>query len=108
VKPWRLTPSAEQSLIEIFIWTLENFGERQALAYQEGLISRINMIADGNPPHPLSCAHLMQGQPGADSLSYFREGGHYVILRETEKMLEVLEFFHQSSNLPAHLKRLAE
>jgi len=37
---------------------------------------------------------------------YYREGGHYIILRETDDRLDVLEFLHQSSNLPAHLGRL--
>jgi len=108
MKPWRLTPRAEDSLIDIFIWTIENFGERQAMAYQDGLIERINQIAKGKPPHPRSCKALMAGRSGAEGLSYDREGGHYIILRETEERLEVLEFLHQRSDLPAHLERLGE
>lgn len=106
MKPWRLTQRAEQSLIEIFIWTIENFGERQALSYKDGLIDRINMIANNEPPHPRSCAVLISGRADGGDLSYFREGGHYIILRETNERFEVLEFLHQSSNLPDHLKRL--
>lgn len=48
----------------------------------------------------------MQNDSKADGLTYYREGGHYIILRETEIMLEVLEFFHQNSNLPYHLEKL--
>ena len=33
MKPWRLTRRAEDSLVEIFAWTLDRFGERQAIAY---------------------------------------------------------------------------
>ena len=112
MKPWRLTPQAEDSLVEIFVWTIEKFGERQALAYQGGLIERINRLASGEPPHARPCAVLMskrpgyQGHAGAKALTYFLEGGHYIIMRDTEKLLEVLEFFHQSANIPYHLERL--
>jgi plasmid stabilization system protein ParE len=43
VKPWRLTRRAEGSVVEIFAWTLDRFGERQAIAYRDTLIERINM-----------------------------------------------------------------
>jgi len=106
VKPWRLTPRAEQSLVDLFAWTIERFGERQALAYRDALIDRIKTIAAGEPPHPRPCALLMQDRPGAEGLVSYREGGHYIILRETETMVEVLELLHQNTNLPHHLQRL--
>lgn len=107
MKPWRLTPQAEESLSEIFIWTIEKFGERQAVAYQDALIFRINAIAQNKPPHPRPCAILMQGRDGTEGLSYIREAGHFIILREINEQIEILEFLHQSSDLPNHLKRLA-
>ena len=106
MKLWRLTPQAEDSLVGIFTWTIENFGERQALSYRDGLIARINRLASGEPPHARPCAALMQGRKGAENLTYYREGGHYIIMRDTDDVLEILEFFHQSSNLPFHLERL--
>ena len=45
MKPWRLTRRAERSLVEIFAWTIEQFGERQATAYRDALIERIELIA---------------------------------------------------------------
>ncbi len=89
-----------------FIWTIENFGERQAISYQDGLIARINKLASGTPPYGRSCDGLIGGRTGAENLTYYREGGHYIIMRDTDEYLEVLEFFHQSSNLPHHLERL--
>ncbi len=111
MKPWRLTPRTEQSLVDIFVWTIENFGERQALAYQDGLIESINRIAAGKPPYARPCARLMPKQEGqiqssVEALTYYREGGHYIIMRDTDNLLEVLEFFHQNSNLPYHFERL--
>lgn len=52
MKPWRLTPQAEQSLVDIAAWTFDRFGEAQALAYRDGLIKRIGALAAGSPPHP--------------------------------------------------------
>lgn len=106
MKQWRLTPCAEESLVDIFTWTIKNFGERQALAYRDGLIARINKLASGALPHGRSCAALMQGRIGAESLTYYREGGHYIIMRDTDELLEVLEFFHQSSDISNQLIKL--
>jgi toxin ParE1/3/4 len=106
VKPWRLTRRAESSLVEIFAWTLDRFGERQAIAYRDTLIERIDAIAAGQPPHPRRCGLLMGANPGAKDLSYYREGGHYIVMRNSEEALIVLEFFHQATDLPRHLKAL--
>lgn len=106
MKPWRLTRRAERSLVDIFAWTLSHFGERQAIAYRDALIERINAIAAGEPPHPLPCGLLMDGHPGAKDLIFYREGGHYIVMRNSEQQLVVLEFFHQATDLPRHLEGL--
>ena len=106
MKAWRLTPQAEESLVDIFTWTIENFGELQTLTYR-GLIARINKLASGKPPHARPCAILIGGRKDAENLTYAREGGHYIIMRDTDELLEILAFFHQSSNIPIHLERLA-
>lgn len=106
MKPWRLTRRAERSLVEIFAWTIGRFGERQAIAYRDALIERIAAIAAGQPPHPRPCGLLMRGHPGAADLVYFLEGGHYIVMRDAEEVLIVLEFFHSSVDLPRHLHAL--
>ena len=106
MKPWRLTRRAERSLVDIFAWTIEQFGERQAIAYRDALIERIDLIAQGQPPLPRPCGLLMQGHSSADDLVYYREGGHYIVMRDSEDALIVLEFFHQATDLPRHLQTL--
>ncbi len=106
MKPWRLTPQAEQSLVDIAAWTFNRFGEAQSLAYRDALINRLDALAVGSPPHPRSCGLLMQGRAEAKALTYYREGGHFIIMRETEKLLEVIEFLHESSNLPDLIEKL--
>jgi len=103
---WRLTRRAESSLVEIFAWTIERFGERQAIVYRDGLIERIELIAQGQPPHPRPCGQLMHGRASADDLVYHREGGHYIVMRDSDDALNLLEFFHQATDLPRHLQTL--
>ena len=106
MKPWRLTRRAERSLVDIFTWTIEQFGERQALAYRDALIERIQLISQRQPPHPRPCDQLMQGHSSAKDLVYYHEGGHYIVMRDSEHALIVLEFFHQTTDLPRHLQAL--
>ncbi len=106
MKPWRLTPQAEQSLIDIAVWTFDRFGQAQALAYRDGLIKQIDAIAVGTPPHPRSCGLLMPGRSDVEGLTFYREGGHFIILRQTDELLEIIEFLHESSNLPDLIERL--
>ena len=106
MKTWRLTRRAERSLVDIFAWTIEQFGKRQATAYRDALIERIQLIAQGQPPHPRPCGLLMQGHVTAENLLYYHEGGHHIVMRDSEDALTVLEFFHQATDLPHHIQRL--
>jgi len=44
---YRLTRRAEESLVDIALWTIENFGSRQADIYGAQLIERCDGIASG-------------------------------------------------------------
>ena len=50
----------------------------------------------------------MRGVRDASGLSYYREGSHFLILREKPDMLEVVEIFHARMNIDAHLERLVK
>ena len=104
MKPWLLTPQAESSLKDIALWTVKQFGEKQAIKYRDELIACIKLLAGDNPPHAKSCENLVTGKN--QNLFYYQQGSHYIIFRETSKQLEILEFFHQKMDLPAHIKNL--
>lgn len=108
MKPWRLSRSAEASLVEIAEYTARHFGAEQALAYQDTLIDRIDAIARGEPPHPHDCSALLEKPFRREKLFYFREGGHFIILRETVEAIDIIDFLHARSDLPAHLHKLAK
>lgn len=107
MKPWRLTPLAEGNLADIAVWTVDGFGQAQAIHYRDALIARINALAAGVLPHPRPCSVLMQPRSSISRLTYFREGGHYIIMRETDELLEIIGFLHESSNLPDLLEALS-
>jgi len=108
VKSWRLTRHAERRLTEIAERTVKEFGRAQALAYQEALIERINSLASGQAPHARSCEVLMRGRRLASGLLYYREGSHYIIIRETADTLEILDFLYERFDLVRHIERLSK
>jgi len=106
MKPWRLTEQAESSLRDIAIWTIKHFGKQQAVKYRDNLIDCINQLASNNPPPSKSCGSLIQDSN--TEFFYYKQGSHFIVFRETEKQLEILEFFHQRMDLPTHIKNLTE
>ena len=101
----RLTRQAQDSLVDIASWTARTFGQRQARAYEEELIARCRMIADGTVPSR-SCRDLLD--PGVDeNLRFVRCGQHFAIFVEDDTTVSVLDFLHARSDLPAKLARLS-
>jgi len=108
MKPWRLTPQAENSLTEIATWTINHFGSKQAILYRDELINCINRLASDSPPQSRNCEQLMQGHDVMSDLYYCQQGRHFIVFRQTEKQLEILEFFHQRMDLPTHIRKLTK
>lgn len=107
MKTWRLTLHAEQRITEIALWTMGRFGRRQAITYQNELIDRLNRLARAEPPQARSCDVLMQGRHSGRGLTYYRQGQHFIIMRETAERIDVLDFLHANSDLPMHIANFA-
>ncbi len=101
-------PAALGRLADILSYTVERFGEAQAEAYAVQLARRLEALAAGEGPKAGPCEPLMRGVREASGLKFYREGSHYLILREGPGTLEVVEIFHQRMNIEAHLERLTE
>ena len=99
-------PAALASLEVILVWTIEQFGDAQAERHTGQLVARLKALASGRPPLAKSCSKLLHGRRDATGLSYYREGRHYLILRETEHSLELVEVFHSRMNIEARLDDL--
>ena len=102
-KPWRLTRQAERSLVDIARWTIETFGQRQATAYEEDLITRCRAIADGAAPSQ-SCRRLIDPDLPED-LRFTRCGQHFIVFADNPDAVIIIDFLHARSDLPGKLAR---
>ena len=106
MKKWRLTKQAEKSLLDIALWTVENFGKTQAFVYRDALIKCINRLASDKPPHGKACSQLIYKNNEFNNLFFYLEGKHYIVYRKFEHRIDILEFFHERCNLPFHIEKL--
>ena len=100
------SPAALSRLADILAYSVDWFGEAQAEAYAARLSGRLEALASGQGPKARPCERLMRGVRDASGLTCFREGAHYLILREKPDVLEVVEIFHGRMDIEAHLERL--
>ncbi len=103
-KPWRLTPQAEQSLMEVAVWTFETFGPRQADAYEQDILAKLEAIADG-VAHTQSC-RILFGEQTTTDVRYSRVGSHYLIYVEYPEQFALLDLLHQRVDLPRRLAHI--
>lgn len=101
-------PAALASLEDILAWTIENFGDAQAEHYTDQLVARLEALAAGRPPRPKPCAILLEAKRPAKGLCFYREGQHYLILRETAQKLELVEVFHARMDIEARIRALGD
>ena len=106
MKSVRLTRRAQRRLADIFHFSIEQWGDGVARRYRDGLIQKLRALAEGELPEGRSCDTLISSSQPL-GLKYFREGGQYIIYRETENELHVLDFVHQSRNLEGIIQNLA-
>jgi len=107
VRGFRLSLQAEKTLEEIIDWTIDHFGMVQAERYKNQLIGRLSTLAAGELPHGLPCNSLLAGHRDVVDLEYYREGRHFIIYRNTNEGIFVLDFVHGSRDLSAILDALS-
>ena len=105
-RPWRLTRTAETSLIEIARWTLATFGPRQAEASENDLIDVCNKIAAGTAISR-DCRRLIDPDLDED-LRFARCGQHFIVFVESATQVIVIDFVHTRSDLPGRLAALSD
>lgn len=107
MKAIRLTRRARARLEEIAGWTLDRFGLTQAEKYEKQLLARLKALAAGRPPHGRPCALLVRSRIDAADLKYLREGGHYIIFRDRQDAVVIIDFIHGARHLENILASLA-
>lgn len=101
----RLAEQAEQDLLGITHWTIDNFGVRQSEVYAQTLSLAIEALHDG--PDVLGVQVREDIGPGMRTLHVARhgqKGRHFVVFRPApEQTIDVLRLLHDSMDLAQHL-----
>jgi toxin ParE1/3/4 len=110
--PWsvRLSATAEVDFQNIIEWTLEKFGDMQALVYSDTLLAALNSLTAG-PTAPGVRARREIGK-GLFTLHVARggrKGRHFVLFRVDEgregRVVDVLRVLHDAMDLSRHVPR---
>ena len=104
-KTWRVTEQAEQSLLDIAGWTFQTFGPRQADAYEQDILAKLDGIAAGIA-HSQSCS-VPLGSDESKDVRFGRVGAHYLIYMELAEYFVLLDVLHKSVDLPRRLAHVA-
>lgn len=101
-RSFRLTRRAEDSLVEIARWTIERFGLRQADTYEAELLSRCEVIVNGQA-HSRRCSILVDE---AADLKYLRAGEHFLVFLDLPDEVIIVDILHSRSDLPRQIAAL--
>jgi toxin ParE1/3/4 len=101
----RLAGQAEQDLLDITLWTAENFGKQQAEQYAETIAMAIEALHDG--PEILGAKVRDEIGTGIHTLHVARQGRkgrHFVAFTVSEgHIINVLRLLHDGMDLAKHL-----
>ncbi len=97
-----LSPLAEETLEEIFIYSFEHFGEAQAIRYRDALFARLDALAEDRPPHGRPCEALV-GDDAPNGVFYVKQGSHFIVYRTIAEEIFVVDFIHERRDLPTML-----
>ena len=101
----RLASQAEQDLLDIILWTAENFGTKQAEHYAATIALAIEALYDG--PDILGSKVRDEIGMGIRTLHVARQGRkgrHFVAFSVSEgHIINVLRLLHDSMGLATHL-----
>lgn len=103
-RTFELTPFAKASLVEIVVWTIENFGSQQADHYELLILKTCEDIA-AQTAQVRDCSYLTQyARPSG--ILFARAGKHFVLFQEIDERIVILDFLHNASDLVFHVKAL--
>jgi toxin ParE1/3/4 len=91
-RAWRLTKSAEDTLIDMASWTFETCGPRQAAAYEEDLIAVCRDIAAATATSRACREFRDPDLP--EGLSFARAGRQFIIFIEDAEQVVIIDFLH--------------
>ena len=101
--PHKIYPKAKRSLIEIWRYTDETWGENQADKYIRGLYAAIEKASRDRASWKPVEYELAQG------IYFIRYQHHYVFFRQLSKgNIGIIGIFHERMDLPMRIKEAIE
>ena len=95
--PFRVTPRAAADLNHIAVYTLRNWGRRQATAYLKALSDRFVWLAE----YP----DIGRARPEIlPELRSFREGSHIIFYRARGMTIEIIGVPHMSMDIDSYFE----
>ena len=95
--PFRVTPRAAADLNHIAVYTLRNWGRRQATAYLKALNDRFVWLAE----YP----DIGRARPEIlPELRSFREGSHIIFYRARGTSIEIIGVPHMSMDIDSYFE----
>ena len=93
---YKLTPAADQDLVDIFVYTQNHWGKKQAIQYLNELEQGFLALAQGS--------NLGQARPEiCEGYKAFYINKHIVFYRFYQKQLEIIRILHQRMDIIHHL-----
>ncbi len=103
----RLSDAARNDFDQIVDWTVDQFGQAQAIAYARALTAMLSELDEGpSQPGVKNRKDIGKGMFTLHIARHGRKGRHFVVFRRVDqraKILEVLRILHDSMDLPRHL-----
>ncbi len=108
-RPWtvHLTQAAESDFQSIVVWTLREFGDRQARTYADTLSAALMALTAG----PMTVGARERGEIGKGLFTLHvardgHKGRHFVLFRigpsKSQRHIEVLRLLHDAMDLKLH------
>ncbi|MGL4234892.1 type II toxin-antitoxin system RelE/ParE family toxin [Tabrizicola sp.] len=94
-KPYRLSPSAEQDLEDIWLYTLRHWSPAQADRYHRSLVAEIEALAAGD----------RKGRPATVRSGICKRpcGSHVIWFRDQGDRLDIIRVLHSAQDVERHL-----
>ena len=90
---------AEEDLEDIWVYSFESYGERQADKYHDRLIKGIDLLAH-NPALGISCDHIRK------DYRHFQFNQHVVYYKVEESILTIVRVLHERMKPTKHFKNI--
>jgi len=87
---------AEQDLIDIWLYTFNEWGERQADSYLNDLAVTFNLLAE----QPLQCRERSEFNP---TVRIHHHGSHIIVYLAVEEGINIIRVLHERMDVDTHL-----